>query len=76
MSYSVDLRERAVLEYERGQGTRGAISKLFQVGIATLSRWIRQYREEGTFQRKSRSGGRSATMTPERHVLLLSLERF
>ena len=73
MSYSADLRERAVLQYEHGHGTRGTISKLFQVGIATLGRWIRQYREEGTFQRKSRSGGRSATITPERHVLLMSL---
>lgn len=48
MSYSADLRERAVLEYEHGKGTRGATSNLFTVGSATLGRWIRQYREEGT----------------------------
>jgi len=73
VSYSADLRERAVIQYERGKGTPGTISKLFHVGIASLGRWIKQYREEGTFQRKSRSGGRSATITPERQGLLMSL---
>jgi transposase len=58
VSYSEDLRKRAVDQYERGHGTRVVISKRFQIGIATLGRWIRQYRREGNFQRKPRSGGR------------------
>lgn len=73
MSYSEDFRKLAVLQYERSHETRFAISKRFQIGIATLGRWIRRYREEGTFQRKPRSGGRVATITPERHQLLLSM---
>jgi transposase len=73
VSYSEDLRKLAVLQYEHSQETRVAISKRFHIGIATLGRWIRQYREVGTFRRRPRSGGRGATITPERHDLLMSI---
>jgi len=39
LSYSVDLRERAV-SYVRGGGSRIEASRLFQVGRTTLYRWL------------------------------------
>ena len=39
MSYSVDLRERAV-SYVRGGGSRAQAAALFQVGRTTLYRWL------------------------------------
>lgn len=73
MSYSEDLRKRAVLQYEHGLETRPTISNRFDIGIATLSRWIRRYREEGTFQRRPRSGGREPTITDDRKEILRSI---
>ncbi len=39
MSYSVDLRER-VVNYVRNGGSLAAAAKLFQVGRATIYRWL------------------------------------
>lgn len=39
MSYSVDLRERAV-SFVRGGGSRAQAAALFQVGRTTLYRWL------------------------------------
>ncbi len=39
MSYGVDLRER-VVSYVRGGGSRAQAALLFQVGRATICRWL------------------------------------
>ncbi len=39
MSYSIDLRER-VVNYVRNGGSLAAAAKLFQVGRATIYRWL------------------------------------
>ncbi len=48
-SYSVDLRER-VLKYLEKNKNRKAASLLFQVGIATIYRWISRKKETGHVQ--------------------------
>jgi transposase len=73
LSYSEDLRKRAVLFYENGPETRTEISKRFDISLASLSRWIKCYRVTGTFKRKPRSGGRKATITADRQKILLDL---
>ena len=45
--YSLDLRERAVWYVVKG-GDRNLACDIFQVGSATLQRWVSQYRKEGT----------------------------
>lgn len=57
MAYSEELRQRAVAAYEQGAGTRGIIARLFQVGTATLGRWIRRRRETGEVCKSARGGG-------------------
>ena len=73
MSYSKDLRSRAVLQYERGPATRRQIADRFEISLATLSRWLHRYRTTGSLQSKPRSGGRKATFTEERLAVLLDL---
>jgi transposase len=48
-SYSVDLRER-VLQYLEKNKNREAASLLFQVGIATIYRWISLKKEKGSVE--------------------------
>ena len=45
-AYSVDLRKR-VLDYLRRKDDKKAASELFNVGIATVYRWIKQQKEKG-----------------------------
>lgn len=44
---SVDLRERAVAAYHRGEGRQVDIAKRFGIGEASLRRWLRRERETG-----------------------------
>ena len=48
-SYSLDLRER-VLNYLEKNNNRKAASLLFQVGVATIYRWISRKKEKGNVQ--------------------------
>jgi transposase len=48
-SYSVDLRERVLKHLEKNQN-REAASLLFQVGIATIYRWISRKKEKGNVE--------------------------
>lgn len=52
-AYSVDLRER-VLKYLEKNKDKNTASQLFEVGIATVYRWVKQKREKGHLQPKNR----------------------
>ena len=45
---SMDLRERALAAYKRGEGTQAEVAALFGIGEATLRRWVRRDRETGS----------------------------
>jgi transposase len=45
-----DLRERVVAAYEGGDGTRKEVAKRFNVGEASLGRWLRRKRETGSVE--------------------------
>lgn len=47
--YSIDLRER-VLKYLETNNDKKAASKLFQVGIATIYRWVARKKIKGHIQ--------------------------
>ena len=64
MAYSVDLRQRIVeAVLERGYSIRQA-AELFQVGHATVERYLRQYREKGDLTPGTPTG-RPSLLTPE-----------
>lgn len=46
--YSTDLRLRAVKAYENGNSTQAEIVSLYNLGIATLRRYWKQYKETGS----------------------------
>ncbi len=51
MSYSKDLRERAVKYYMSGY-TLKETSEVFEVGINTISQWVKKYKETGDLSNK------------------------
>ena len=42
--YSIELRERVVGAYEAGMGSYPEIAKIFNLGEATVKRWVWRYR--------------------------------
>ncbi len=73
MAYSSELRIRAVEAYEQKYGTREQISELFQIGVATLNRWIRRYRYRGTVERLPCSGGKNPRIGKIGEIILLDI---
>lgn len=47
---SVDLRERVLSAYHRGEGTQLEIATRFGVGEASVRRWLRRERETGNVE--------------------------
>jgi transposase len=46
--YSVDLRLRVIKACERGDGSKKEIAKAFDLGIRTVARYWKQYKERGS----------------------------
>ena len=63
-SYSNDLRERVILCYNKGL-PKNLIIILFDIGIDTLNRWIKQYKETGIFTPKERTKYRKRKFSDE-----------
>lgn len=56
-AHPVELRQRVVDAYIRGEGSYVAVSVLFSVGVATVKRWVRQFRREGHVKPQKKGGG-------------------
>jgi transposase len=56
-AHSNELRERAVAAYERGEGSYEEVAAQFEIGSATLERWVGQKRRTGDIEPKPRGGG-------------------
>ena len=55
-AYSVDLRERVVAAYHDGEGTYTELADRYQVGEASVSRWLGLDRRTGSLQPKKPVG--------------------
>lgn len=56
-AYDVALRERAVVAYERGEGSYAAMAALFDLDHRTLERWVARMRTTGSVAPHARGGG-------------------
>ncbi len=56
-AYPIELRQRAVASYLSGEGTYEAVAKQFQLGSATVKRWVRQHRCDGHAIPRKKGGG-------------------
>jgi transposase len=64
----VDLRQRVVAAVERGM-PRPQVVTTFGVSLATLKRWLKQYRTTQELRAKS-PPGRARAISPEQEVAL------
>ena len=69
MSYSKDLRERAVKYYKPGH-TLKETSEIFGAGINTISQWVKKYKETGGLSNKPLKRG-FKKIDPEKLALFL-----
>ena len=60
--YSIELRERVVGAYEAGMGSYPEIAKLFNLGEATVKRWVWRYRAQGDVVPDKKRGGTESTI--------------
>lgn len=61
--YPVELRARVVDAYESGAGTYAMVGQRFDVGEATVKRWVAQFRREGHVQPRSKGSGPRSTIS-------------
>ena len=50
--YSLDLRRKAILAYEEGEGTQQEVAQQFGIGLRTFKEWIFLKKETGDVQFK------------------------
>ena len=62
-AYPEALRTRVVLVYEAGEGSYASIAMQFQLGTATVKRWVAQQRREGHVRPRPKAGGTAAVIT-------------
>jgi transposase len=70
-AYSSDLRERVIKSYESGVPKEDIIN-IFMIGMDTLNRWIRKYKETGSVEPCIRTKYRARKFSDEalrEHVL-------
>ena len=72
--YSMDLRKRVVAAVEGGQSRR-AVAKLFQVGAATVVRWVQMHRASGTCAPRPMGGRGHFVLLAERECSRGSRQR-
>lgn len=56
------LRQRAVDAYLNGEGSYKEIAERFKVGEASVSRWLRRFRETGSLEPDAMGGSRRARL--------------
>ena len=51
-AYSQDLRERVITTYNRKEINTSLIANLYKIHRVTVSRWVKQYKETGSYASK------------------------
>lgn len=72
---SMDLRERIVAAYDRGDGTREQIATRYDVSVGMVKKLLQQRRRVGDIQPRHRFSGAKPKITPEHRTRLLELVR-
>ena len=49
-AYSIDLRARAVMAYENGEGTQEEVAALFRISLSSLCNYLRLKRTSGSLE--------------------------
>lgn len=58
MTYSIEIRSKALTAYEEGQGTQEEIASIFQVSISSFKRWLSKLRRGEPLHSLTENSGR------------------
>ena len=58
MAYSVDLRQQVLSCYESGEHTQEDVADLFEIGVASLKRWLSRKRKGEDLGTRTKNSGR------------------
>ena len=72
---SIDLRERIVSAYDRGDGTRGQIAERYNVSLGMVKKLLQQRRRTGDIAPRHRYSGAKPKITPKHERELKRLVR-
>lgn len=61
-AHPLELRERVVRTYLAGEGSYAEVGERFDVGVASVKRWVRLKREIGRVTPKPKAGGTTSTI--------------
>ncbi len=69
-AYSLDLRQRVVRAYERGEGSISEVASRFGVSTAFVKKMLRQWRATGDLAPRGHGGGKPKSLTERQQQLL------
>ena len=64
---SLDLRQRILAAYDKGQDTREAVARRFEVSLGLVKKLLQQRRRTGDIAPRHRFSGRKPTILPAHH---------
>lgn len=70
---SLDLRERILVSYDRGEGTREAIARRYQVSLGMVKKLLQQRRRCGDLGPQYHRCGRKPLILPEHQLQMRQL---
>lgn len=74
-AYSLDLRQRVVDAYERGEGSLAEVAEFFRVSLFFIKKMLRLYRQGEGLEPKPHGGGAPAALhDSQREVLRAAVE--
>lgn len=74
MALSTDIRERVVRAYADSEGGYEALAARFSIGICSVRRWVRLYKETGSVEKRPHKGRQAkilAEQLPELEALVI-----
>ena len=74
-SHPVELRSRVVTAYESGDASYPEVAARFDVGEATVKRWVRLHRRTGDVEPTPKAGGTPSIVTKEAIEVALKVVR-
>jgi len=67
---SLDLRERILKAYDKGQGTRDEIARRFDVSLGMVKKLLQQRRDTGCIKSRHHLAGRKKTIVAEHRIAI------
>lgn len=72
-AYSLDLRQRIVEAYHRGEGSQAQLAQRFAVSTSFVEKLLRRHRITGSLAPAPHAGGRARSIKTEQEPLLRTL---